>query len=304
MRGALFVLAVGCGRLRFDARGDGGAGGGGGDALGDGVAMPDACNFGPWSAPVHLASLSSSSGDGSPELAADGLTLYFGSARTAATDLFVAVRPDRASAFGAPMNLGSINSSSLDSDATRTDDQLDMLFTSSRTGAMNCIYESIRTDTAAAWPAPTEHTELCPSGTPITGGSISADGLTLYYNTQNMFGVLGALMIATRSARGAAFATNVPLPHTGTTQLEGFPSVSRDGLTLYFASSTPTTQLYVATRSDTTQAFGAPALLPFTGTQGDGDPAISVDGTELYFASMRGGGLGGNDLYVVTRSCL
>jgi hypothetical protein len=82
------------------------------------------------------------------------------------------------------------------------------------------------------------------------------------------------------------------------------PSLSADGLTLYFAQSgSGHHDLYRATRPDRGVTFSTPVALTALNTgDDDGTPFISADGLRLYFHSNRDGGPGGKDLYVATRS--
>jgi len=87
--------------------------------------------------------------------------------------------------------------------------------------------------------------------------------------------------------------------------LAGYPSLSRDGLTIYYEAATPTLDLYSATRASLADPFGSATALPFNqSNQTDQDAGLSADERELFFASVRPGSSGGNDLYVVTRACL
>jgi hypothetical protein len=89
-----------------------------------------------------------------------------------------------------------------------------------------------------------------------------------------------------------------------------FPTVSRDGLTLYFTSSRPhgpeqTTDwdIYVSRRAHVrdpwgpAENLGATINTPFN----EGAPSLSRDGRHMFFASDRPGGFGGNDIYVSRR---
>jgi hypothetical protein len=105
--------------------------------------------------------------------------------------------------------------------------------------------------------------------------------------------------------RGCPFGTPEPLVgivfDSGS---EWGPSLSADGLTLYFAQSgSGQHDLYRATRPDRGVTFSTPIALTALNTDDDeGTPFISSDGLRLYFHANRAGGLGGRDLYVATRS--
>jgi hypothetical protein len=85
------------------------------------------------------------------------------------------------------------------------------------------------------------------------------------------------------------------------------PSLSRDGLTLYFFSDRPGgyggNDIWVSRRADLNAPWRAPENLGLDiNSSGDENaPTLSVDGHRLYFASDRPGGAGGLDLYVSRR---
>jgi Tol biopolymer transport system component len=88
---------------------------------------------------------------------------------------------------------------------------------------------------------------------------------------------------------------------------DGCPAISRDGLSLYFASDRPggygLRDIYVSRRPSGDSAWGAPENLG-PGVNGPGDdicPTPMPNGRELYFVSNGSGGCGGYDLYVVWR---
>lgn len=85
------------------------------------------------------------------------------------------------------------------------------------------------------------------------------------------------------------------------------PELSRDGLSLYFASARPPATLndiYVARRATTEDPWGPPVRLaePINSPFGDAGPFVSRDGHELFFTSARRTGQAGNDIYVAWRA--
>lgn len=96
-----------------------------------------------------------------------------------------------------------------------------------------------------------------------------------------------------------------PLVNTGFADLG--PSVSKDGLSLYFFSNRPGgfggNDIWVSQRASVDDPWGPPQNLgPTINTSGDENaPTLSLDGHQLYFASDRPGGFGGLDLYVSQR---
>jgi hypothetical protein len=96
-------------------------------------------------------------------------------------------------------------------------------------------------------------------------------------------------------------------PIVNTTALEGCPALSRDGLSLYFASNRAggegNLDLYVSHRESLIDPWGAAVNLGsnINTTSNDFCPALSTDGHLLFFASNRPDGCGGIDIYVSRR---
>jgi hypothetical protein len=96
-------------------------------------------------------------------------------------------------------------------------------------------------------------------------------------------------------AVNSAFADNVP-------------DLSRDGLSLYFASNRPdgsgASDLWVSRRASVADGWGAAENLGPTVNSDAGDlgPNLSPDGHYLFFTSNRPGGLGLNDIWVSWRA--
>ena len=83
------------------------------------------------------------------------------------------------------------------------------------------------------------------------------------------------------------------------------PSLSGDGLSLYFGLTVPgiDEQIAVSTRPDRASPFGLGSPLPPPINQAiEGTPHVAANGLALYFFSERNGGAGGRDLFVATRS--
>src|SRR4051812_48748343 len=76
------------------------------------------------------------------------------------------------------------------------------------------------------------------SGTPNFGSSISADGLSLYY-TNNVGGFQPDIYVSTRATAQTPWGASVPLagPVNTPDHFDVFPSISPDGLELYFGDN-------------------------------------------------------------------
>lgn len=93
------------------------------------------------------------------------------------------------------------------------------------------------------------------------------------------------LYVATRTALDQPFGALVPVTAVNTDSDDRSPSISADGLELYFHSSrSGNYDLYVATRTSTAVGFGAPVALAGVNTTAiEADPEITADGETLYF---------------------
>jgi Tol biopolymer transport system component len=143
------------------------------------------------------------------------------------------------------------------------------------------------------------------------GLTISADGLSLFFASDR----LGHwdLYMATRETTEDEWD---PAMNLGTTvnspQNEWYPSISPDGLELYFCSHYWFSRrpggfgggdLWVTRRASISDGWNEPENLgPVVNSASiESEPSISADGFLLYFSSDRAGGEGICDLYVTTR---
>jgi Tol biopolymer transport system component len=138
------------------------------------------------------------------------------------------------------------------------------------------------------------------------GPSVSFDGLTLYLSSARTGGAGSLdLWVAARPNTASSFAAPVNLSGLNSASIEDDPSISSDGLSLYFSSDCPGTQgrdIFVATRPAISSPFGAPApVAEINSSNDDYHPGISADSLTLFFASTRPGGKGGVDIWMATR---
>jgi len=102
-------------------------------------------------------------------------------------------------------------------------------------------------------------------------------------------------------------------PIVNSAGFDGQPSISSNGLELFFASNRPgqlgapgNRDIWVTRRESTEEKWGKPTNLgPTVNSQAlEKTPCISQDGLALYFASNRPGGHGDLDLWLTTRSTI
>jgi len=96
-------------------------------------------------------------------------------------------------------------------------------------------------------------------------------------------------------------------PTVNSSSRDSGPSISADGLSLFFHSTRPggfgERDLCVATRRTVSESFGNPVNLgPIINSSAkDAQPNLSSDGLSLFFHSDRSGGSGAQDLWVTRR---
>lgn len=146
--------------------------------------------------------------------------------------------------------------------------------------------------------------------------SISYDGLLLYFASQRTGGYgNNDLYVTNRKTTDDPWGTTMNLgPVVNSSGWDNAPSISVDGLSLYFSSDRAggygELDLWVTRRETTSAPWGIPVNLGSTvnGPANEHGPCISIDGLSLYFAErsrnvgpFRPGGLGYGDIWVTTR---
>ena len=124
---------------------------------------------------------------------------------------------------------------------------------------------------------------------------LSADETTIYFSRRAT--TVWDLWRATRDAADGPFGTPELLTTVNSVSSDVWPSVSEDGLTLYFEAdrTTPGTyHIWRSTRASTSVPFGPPQPRPEL-MDNDVEPLLANAGA-LYFASSVRGGLGASEI--------
>jgi Tol biopolymer transport system component len=139
--------------------------------------------------------------------------------------------------------------------------------------------------------------------------SISTDGLELFFEFRpSMYGY-GDIYVSSRETTSDPWGKAENLgPTVNSAVWDMSPTISPDGLSLYFTSSrSGGWDLWVTTRATKDAPWGTPTRFnigpTFSGAT-DWALSFSADGLELYFASNRPNGFGGDDIWVATRATL
>jgi len=192
---------------------------------------------------------------------------------------------------------------------TITGDDLTMYFASSRAGGLGGydIWMVTRLDLASPWGNLTNVQSLN-STAAESYLDVRDDGLEMYISTARTGGS-GAndIWMASRASNTAPWGTPVVLPGANTASSEDDPSVTGDGLELYYVSPALGGQgggsIFRLTRTSIKSPWSTKPVLvsELDSTSQDHSPAISPDGLTILWSSTRPGGTGSSDFYIATR---
>ena len=140
-------------------------------------------------------------------------------------------------------------------------------------------------------------------------GSFTSDGLEMYFDTNRSGPMKDDIYVSRRATIDEAWGAPVKLgPPVNSSELEVYPIISRDGLSLYFTSFRAdgygALDMWVTTRETIDDDWGEPSNLgpKFNGPRDDIVTSISSDGLVLHFYSRnRPAGYGGFHIWVSTR---
>ena len=246
---------------------------------------------------------------------ADGLTRYFTSGRPGgygSEDIWEVTRPTINDPWGGPYNLGpEINSSSSEGYICFGPDELTLFvsefcYSTIRPGGVGGrdLWISTRPSVQEPWSAPVNMGSVVNSPYDDYLGSVSTDGLELYFFSTRPGGYGERdLWVATRVSLASPWEPPVNLGSTvNTPHHDASPVISPDGLTLCFASTRPgglgRYDTYISTRLAKGQQWESPTHLPqlcgpMIEALGAFDPLTSC----FSLISDRSGTLGGFDLW-------
>jgi len=285
------------------------------DSAGADLIFDNPTNLGP--------SVNSPDEDYETSISADELELYFNSLRPGGlgqSDLWVATRKTKADPWGKAVNLGpTVNGPAGDKSPCISADSLSLYFSSDRPGGCGAhdLWVTTRKTKSAPWGEPVNLGPTVNSPADELAPSISTDGLELYFSGHSAFpeaarpGGSGEsdLWVTTRKTTHDPWGTPVNLgPTVNSPFADASPSISGDGLSLYFNSDRPggsggdtVVAIWVTRRKSTSAPWGAAVNLgPAVNAYWEVNPEISRDGSTLYFSSRRPGGLGGSDTWQAT----
>ena len=261
--------------------------------------------------PIQLGpNINSGSYEFSPSISGDGLNLYFSSNRHSGGldfDIYISTRASKNEPWGQAVPIGPpVNTSATEVGPCISNDGLCLFFTESLK-PFTATYRPMGYGNSDIWMA-TRATTDDPWGEPINAGprvntdadessvGLSADGLSLFFSSDRPGGSGDIdLWVATRPTRNSEWGDPMNLgPIVNSAQSDGTPSLSKDGLHLFFHSNRPPSQaahevdLYLTSRRTITEDWGLPIRLgsPINTRQSwECSPCISPNGSTLYFVA-------------------
>jgi regulation of enolase protein 1 (concanavalin A-like superfamily) len=279
-----------------------------GDTSGQSTGQPEAQTAGA----INLGpNVNSDHNEGSPDISADGMTLYFDAlvrpGGIGGWDIWMSRAQSPHNDFAPAIALAAlVNSRFNETGPCISDDGLTLYFASDRPGGSGDfdLWVTTRTSTDDPWGEPVNLGPTVNSRYYDNHPSISADGLTLYFDSRRP-GIPGHsghndIYMVKRAAVNDAWGEPEPLA-VNTEEHEYSPDITPDGLTLYYDSFLAGRDLWVSKRATQDAAWekGLPLDAPFNTPGIDTDPSISVNSSLLYFVSDRPEGYGAFDIWVI-----
>jgi Tol biopolymer transport system component len=263
--------------------------------------------------PLNLGpNVNTQENEGSPDISADGMTLYFDAqARPGGVggwDIWMSKARTPHHDFGPAMAVPTpVNSPYNESGPCISEDGLTLYFASDRPGGSGGfdLWVSTRKTVNDPWPEPVNLGPTVNSQYGDNHPSISADGLTLYFDSRRPSSLGGLIFTDIYMCRRLTTESPWGKPELLAINTEGneySPDLTHDRLRLYYDSPLAGRDLWVAERATPKDEWekGVPLGLPFNASGIDTDPSVSADGRWLYFVSDRPGGRGGFDLWLMS----
>jgi hypothetical protein len=189
-----------------------------------------------WGPRSTVTELAIGTGQTSPEVSSDGLTMFFSSRGGAGFnfDIYVATRGARTDTWGAATLVAELATSGLDTNCAPTPDLLRVVFATGSSSGARDIHEATRVSTAAAFGG---ITALAPLNTSAedSGPFLARGGLLIVFSSTRAGGAGGNdLYFSTRASLASPFDPPTPIAGVNTAADEADPWVTEDGTVLYF----------------------------------------------------------------------
>jgi hypothetical protein len=270
-----------------------------------------------WSTPVPVgAPVNSAAAEMNSTLSPDELSLYFTSDRPGTvgpTDIWISHRECLTCPWQTPVNAGPpLNSAGQDAGPRFSIDGHLLFFQSDRTG-LGDIYVTRRNNPNDdfAWGDPVL---LGGDVNTATGNEQAADylqsaedGSSNFYFNRMVGTVPPDIYYASVSRDGETRGPALSVSELNSTANDQHVTIRKDGRELFFSSNRTggmgSFDIYRSTRRSAHEPWSAPVGVAALNTvANDQQPSLSADSRTVIFTSSRTGGLGGNDLWISTRS--
>jgi Tol biopolymer transport system component len=202
----------------------------------------------PWGTPAKVDQLSSTSLDETPEVSADGLTIYLASSRPGGVTgehLWVSHRAARTDLWPAPAPVTDFVAGDTDLSPSLQKDQLMMVFASLRGGDWN-LYITTRQSTAEKWGTPTALTTL--NSTAFDWDPALYRGGNSIVFASRRSNALNSLFHATRASAAESFSAPQAATEFDFLGNAADPWLSDDGKHIVFDSRQNPSKIYEAWR--------------------------------------------------------
>jgi hypothetical protein len=232
-----------------------------------------------------------------PFVTADGLELYY----SKDGEVTLATRTTTTSNFGSPTKVGSLSSGSPEGKTFVSSNKLRAFFASARaasTGGFD-IFRGSRNTAGGNFNVDQTYLGSINTASNDFDPHLTDDLLHLYYTT--VINATQVIVLSTRATVNDNFGAPVIVPDlTAGNGTDNGPTLTANELVIVFAStrlsSLGATNLWYATRPNTSAPFGTPQLVPNVNSNAfDDTPHLTADGCTLYFSST---GTGSFDLYM------
>lgn len=297
---AMLLACLGCARgdrlvADFGAASGGvaGAGAGTGGAATGGATADGGSTF---SVPVPVTGLRASDIDvHDPSLTGDELEIFFSSDTDGVSDVWTSTRPSVADPWASAVRVEELSSADDDIDPDVSPDGSTLYLSSNRGGLNYQLFVSRRAGRTQPWSLP-EAVAGIPTTNSNLAPSVDPAGLLIAFAVQRGGPDEISLYSATRATTAGAWQAVEPMASITSAYQDQNPALFDNGRGLVFSSRRSdqgrTSDLFVTTRADRTQPWGAPSAISELDTESwEGDPWMSQNGRHILFVSDRTDGV-------------
>jgi WD40-like Beta Propeller Repeat len=241
--------------------------------------------FAEWSEPILHDELNGSSGAIAerPWVSSDGLDMYY----IKNYKLQHANRPTVSSVFSPTGSIDELYDGEPLTYICLNEDQTRLYYSENVNSTVkSVIRQASRASSTDPWVDDISFYGIHNNGRYDSHPTLMPDELTMFFHNKDI-----GIYQATRSSIDEEFANKVLLTEFDSFQGLGSPSISPDGLTIYFhaiADGSTTHDIFWATRGSLSDPFGNFESININTDLFDAHPFISPDGQNLYFSSDRG----------------